>query len=162
MPCFVIHKETCTIRGSLLRNLVPSAIEPAARVVKSRQNLNGYWAPLSYPRSPYAVMPTTSTLAINGSLVILATYLFAKWLKPRALPGIPHYPVTSIWGDLPALGKERDQYGSPFEPGAFFSASHERLGPLYQVSAHGCNDSMSDSRCFIGLVWSISKRPFVE
>jgi hypothetical protein len=86
-------------------------------------------------------MPTTSTLAINGSLVILATYLISKWLKPRAIPGIPHHPITSIWGDLPALGKERDKYGSPFEPGAFFSASHERLGPLYQVSAHGCIDT---------------------
>ncbi|KAG8894578.1 hypothetical protein FRB99_001131 [Tulasnella sp. 403] len=60
-------------------------------------------------------------------------YLTTRFLRPKPLPGIPHYPVTSFFGDIMALGTDAVKYGTPFSEGAFFWTSVEKLGPIYQV-----------------------------
>ncbi|KAJ1303773.1 hypothetical protein OPQ81_008196 [Rhizoctonia solani] len=41
--------------------------------------------------------------AVIGSAV-LARIVYS-WLIPKPIPGIPHNPITSIWGDIPAIVK---------------------------------------------------------
>ncbi|KAH7317991.1 cytochrome P450 [Rhizoctonia solani] len=40
------------------------------------------------------------TVAIGSVLLIRLGY---SWLWPKPIPAIPHNPITSIWGDIPAL-----------------------------------------------------------
>ncbi|CUA76949.1 Putative cytochrome P450 CYP13A10 [Caenorhabditis elegans] [Rhizoctonia solani] len=44
----------------------------------------------------------TVAVVIGSALLIRLGY---AWLWPKPIPGIPHNPVTSIWGDVPAIIK---------------------------------------------------------
>lgn len=62
--------------------------------------------------------------------------LIAMLGKPRPVQGIPHYPVTSILGDIPKLLPLMWHYGSIFEyrdGDDFFSTTTRKLGPFFQV-----------------------------
>ncbi|KAH7334113.1 cytochrome P450 [Rhizoctonia solani] len=55
---------------------------------------------------------TNVLAAVVGSTVLVGmTY---SWLLPKPLANIPHNPVTSIWGDLPAIAKAKKGGRRPF------------------------------------------------
>lgn len=73
------------------------------------------------------------------SLVVLAisTVAFLKrWIRPKPLPGIPHYPVTSVLGDLPAVKQDMQLHGHFFEEQAIGAKAINELGPVFQVGSN--------------------------
>ncbi|CAE6448817.1 unnamed protein product [Rhizoctonia solani] len=50
-----------------------------------------------------ATLTNTATIVIISTLLARLSYL---WLLPKPIPQIPHNPVTSIWGDLPAFAHD--------------------------------------------------------
>ncbi|KDN33047.1 hypothetical protein RSAG8_13865, partial [Rhizoctonia solani AG-8 WAC10335] len=40
--------------------------------------------------------------AVLAASIMLVPFAYS-WLSPKPLPGIPHNPITSIWGDIPAI-----------------------------------------------------------
>ncbi|KAG8700977.1 hypothetical protein FRC11_012524, partial [Ceratobasidium sp. 423] len=55
----------------------------------------------------------TNTLAVVvGSAVV--TRIVYSWLTPKPIPNIPHNPITSIWGDIPAIVKASKEGGKHF------------------------------------------------
>lgn len=77
----------------------------------------------------------TLTVLLLLPAVILLTYPYFKtWFYPRAIPGIPHFPITSILGDLPVLARDTEKYGFIFERGGVGRRAIDELGPVFQVS----------------------------
>ncbi|CAE7211660.1 unnamed protein product [Rhizoctonia solani] len=48
------------------------------------------------------ILTNALALVIGCSLVVRISY---SWLMPKPIAGIPHNPITSIWGDIPAVVK---------------------------------------------------------
>ncbi|EUC66959.1 cytochrome P450 family protein [Rhizoctonia solani AG-3 Rhs1AP] len=48
----------------------------------------------------------TNTVAVV-LVFVLITHLSYSWLLPKPIPGIPHNPVTSVLGDLPAFSHDK-------------------------------------------------------
>ncbi|CUA66567.1 Cytochrome P450 86A1 [Rhizoctonia solani] len=42
--------------------------------------------------------------AVLTALVLFVRFAY-RWLSPKPIPGIPHDPITSIWGDIPAIAE---------------------------------------------------------
>ena len=61
------------------------------------------------------------------AIVVLARYL----LWPKPIPGIPHYEITSFWGDMNGMGEGLKKGGSSMS--GFFNPTAQKLGPIYQV-----------------------------
>ncbi|KAG9018268.1 hypothetical protein FRB90_011668 [Tulasnella sp. 427] len=74
-----------------------------------------------------------STAIVLSSTVAVSLALVIKWIRPKPLPGIPHHPITSFWGDLPAMAKAAKEYGTIYEHGSFFEQSMRELGPVFQI-----------------------------
>ncbi|CAE6436606.1 unnamed protein product [Rhizoctonia solani] len=51
-----------------------------------------------------ATLTNTAAVVIISTLLARLSYL---WLLPKPIPQIPHNPVTSIWGDLPAFAHDK-------------------------------------------------------
>ncbi|KAH7334114.1 hypothetical protein B0J17DRAFT_124574 [Rhizoctonia solani] len=45
---------------------------------------------------------TTNALALVIGCSLLAPLVYS-WMIPKPIPGVPHNPITSIWGDVPAI-----------------------------------------------------------
>ncbi|KAG8934296.1 hypothetical protein FRC02_010250 [Tulasnella sp. 418] len=62
-----------------------------------------------------------------GALLLLVRY----HLYPKPLPGIPHPPFTTIWGNIPELGEAIKTHQALSGP--FFERYARELGPIYQT-----------------------------
>ena len=81
------------------------------------------------------IMASWSFIGLLVALAVATAAIVVKWrFRPHPVPGIPHHPITSIWGDMPALGQSISKHGAAFEPGAFFDESYKKFGPVFQVS----------------------------
>ncbi|CAE6380490.1 unnamed protein product [Rhizoctonia solani] len=70
----------------------------------------------------------TIAVVIGPSLLIWLGY---RWLWPKPIPAIPHNPITSLWGDIPAIVKAaKEDKVSLVE---FLSNMGKRHGPICQV-----------------------------
>ncbi|KAG8910235.1 hypothetical protein FRC01_006448 [Tulasnella sp. 417] len=56
-----------------------------------------------------------------------------KWVRPKPIPGIPHYPITSFWGDIPKLTEDMRKYGNIFDENAFYGAAFKAGNPMWQM-----------------------------
>lgn len=75
--------------------------------------------------------PTILLVAL-GSLPLV---IFIKqWFRPKPIPGIPHFPITSIWGDIPAMDKDIKERGTFMEVGGLAEKAVHELGPIFQVN----------------------------
>ncbi|KAG8908011.1 hypothetical protein FRC01_007524 [Tulasnella sp. 417] len=74
-----------------------------------------------------------STFIVVSSTVAISLALVLKWVRPKPLPGIPHHPITSFWGDLPAMAAAAKKHGTIYELGSFFDQSMRELGPVFQI-----------------------------
>ncbi|KAG8965600.1 hypothetical protein FRC05_003194 [Tulasnella sp. 425] len=57
----------------------------------------------------------------------------AKWIRPKPLPGIPHFPITSFWGDIPRVAKDMRTQGTIFDGTGFMAEAFESGAPLWQM-----------------------------
>ncbi|KAG8978705.1 hypothetical protein FRC05_009978 [Tulasnella sp. 425] len=74
------------------------------------------------------LLPTAATCSIP--LVSLA---ILKWVRPKPIPGIPHYPITSFWGDIPKIKEDTEKYGTVVENGSIFRRALEGGQPIFQI-----------------------------
>lgn len=81
---------------------------------------------LPFLQSHSTIIVLSSTLAVSLALAI-------KLIRPKPLPGIPHHPITSFWGDLPRMAAAAKEHGTIYELGSFFEQSMRELGPVFQV-----------------------------
>ncbi|KAJ1304877.1 hypothetical protein OPQ81_006011 [Rhizoctonia solani] len=44
-----------------------------------------------------------SVVAVALVVSVLLVYFAYSWLSPKPIPGIPHNPISSVWGDIPAI-----------------------------------------------------------
>ncbi|KAH7339906.1 cytochrome P450 [Rhizoctonia solani] len=61
-------------------------------------------------------MSSAIYLVVAAVLVVsgLAIRFAYSWLSPKPIAGIPHNPITSIWGDIPAITKATKDGGRTF------------------------------------------------
>ena len=57
----------------------------------------------------FSGLPNTQLdpVAVVAVAILFLFGLFYKWLSPKPIPGVPHNPITSIWGDIPEITKLR-------------------------------------------------------
>ncbi|KAG8924677.1 hypothetical protein FRC01_011193 [Tulasnella sp. 417] len=63
---------------------------------------------------------------------------FAKWARPKPIPGIPHYPIASILGDIPRVTEDMRVYGNIFDGGGFYneaSKQERRFGRMVSLKS---------------------------
>ncbi|CAE6509741.1 unnamed protein product [Rhizoctonia solani] len=76
----------------------------------------------------YAALATTAVVVLLSALLARPSYL---WILPRPLPDIPHNPITSLLGDVPAIAQyEKDGKGVFTDFIAHLTAIH---GPILQI-----------------------------
>ncbi|KAH7339907.1 cytochrome P450 [Rhizoctonia solani] len=72
---------------------------------------------------------------INTAAVVLITVLLVRlsylWLLPKPIPKIPHNPVTSIWGDIPAFTHDKKNGLKLFS--SFVEDMVRIYGPISQI-----------------------------
>ncbi|CUA76947.1 Cytochrome P450 4V2 [Rhizoctonia solani] len=70
--------------------------------------------------------------AVAGAVgVVLLIRLGYSWLWPKPIPTIPHNPITSIWGDIPAIAKANKKDKVSFVE--FLGDMVKTHGPISQV-----------------------------
>ncbi|CAE6523753.1 unnamed protein product [Rhizoctonia solani] len=70
--------------------------------------------------------------AVAGAIgVVLLIRLGYSWLWPKPIPTIPHNPITSIWGDIPAIAKANKEDKVSFVE--FLGDMVKTHGPISQV-----------------------------
>ncbi|KIO21433.1 hypothetical protein M407DRAFT_28954 [Tulasnella calospora MUT 4182] len=57
----------------------------------------------------------------------------AKWIRPKPLPGIPHFPVTSFWGDIPRMARDMRTEGTIFDGKGFLAEAFQSAAPIWQM-----------------------------
>ncbi|KAG8910750.1 hypothetical protein FRC01_006150 [Tulasnella sp. 417] len=57
----------------------------------------------------------------------------AKWARPKPIPGIPHYPITSLLGDIPRVTEDMRVYGNIFDGGGFYNEAFKTGAPIWQL-----------------------------
>lgn len=72
--------------------------------------------------------------AILVAIFALLAHLVYLWLLPKPIPGIPHNPVASIWGDIPAITNATKDGKMTFA--GYVAGVVEKHGPILQVSLH--------------------------
>jgi hypothetical protein len=50
---------------------------------------------------------------------------------PKPIPGVPHNPVTSFWGDMLVMGQVEKETAATVQK--FFEPNARKLGAIYQV-----------------------------
>lgn len=73
-------------------------------------------------------LTNTATLIIISALIARCSY---SWLLPKPIPNIPHNPVTSIMGDIPAFTHDKKNGYKLFSN--FVEDMVERYGPISQI-----------------------------
>ncbi|KAG9018278.1 hypothetical protein FRB90_011678 [Tulasnella sp. 427] len=63
----------------------------------------------------------------------LAYLALAKWARPKPIPLIPHYPISSFWGDIPRLTDDMRKHGNIFDGDAFYGAAFKTGAPIWQL-----------------------------
>ncbi|KIO33746.1 hypothetical protein M407DRAFT_17357 [Tulasnella calospora MUT 4182] len=56
-----------------------------------------------------------------------------KWARPKPIPGIAHYPITSLLGDIPRVTEDMRVYGNIFDDGGFYNAAFKTGAPIWQL-----------------------------
>lgn len=82
-------------------------------------------------------------ICIIGLLSI--TFLLVRRIRPTPVGGIPHFPITSFWGDIPRMASDTAKYGNPFDGNGLICEGVRSLGPVFQVS-RGIRVAMSHFR----------------
>ncbi|CAE6443891.1 unnamed protein product [Rhizoctonia solani] len=72
----------------------------------------------------------TSTVALVFGTALLVR-LGYSWLWPKPIPGIPHNPIASIWGDMAAISKAKKENNMTFVD--FLGHMVKVHGPISQV-----------------------------
>lgn len=86
----------------------------------------------STPQSVMLDMLSNAQLGAAVAVVVAAVPLFQIFytsLLPKPIPGVPHNPVTSIWGDIPQIIKVSKH--KTF--GEHLADEVEKHGPIFQV-----------------------------
>lgn len=60
-------------------------------------------------------------------------FIIAPKLRIKPIPGIPHHPITSFWGDIPRLASDTEKFGTIFDGDAIVPTGVKALGPIFQV-----------------------------
>lgn len=91
-------------------------------------------------------------LGVATAVVVVAVPLFRlfyTFLLPRPISGVPHSPVSSIWGDIPrttmaTAAKTLSEY---------LADEAHKHGPIFQVGAtvHSTHECANNKFCFRGL-----------
>ncbi|KIO21435.1 hypothetical protein M407DRAFT_28957 [Tulasnella calospora MUT 4182] len=63
----------------------------------------------------------------------LAYLALAKWVRPKPLPGIPHFPITSFWGDIPRMAKDMRTEGTIFDGKGLLAEAFQSAAPIWQM-----------------------------
>ncbi|CAE6402677.1 unnamed protein product [Rhizoctonia solani] len=74
------------------------------------------------------VLTNTVAVALASVLVMRLSY---SWLLPKPIPGIPHNPVTSILGDIPAFTHDKKNGNKLFS--SFVADMVRTHGPISQI-----------------------------
>lgn len=82
-------------------------------------------APLGELLSDRLAVVVASALAL-----VLAVSLFFIWLWPKPIAGIPHNPITSIFGDVPEITQVIKSGRSASD---YYPMLVKRHGPVVQV-----------------------------
>ncbi|KAG8899757.1 hypothetical protein FRC01_010387, partial [Tulasnella sp. 417] len=56
-----------------------------------------------------------------------------KWIRPKPLPGIPHFPITSFWGDIPRVANDMRTHGTIFDGKGFMVEAFQSGAPMWQM-----------------------------
>ncbi|KAG8915337.1 Hsp70 suppressor, GTPase facilitates ribosomal subunit dissociation [Tulasnella sp. 408] len=90
----------------------------------SRRKLWSFSATTMSP-SPYIIS------AVCGiPLIYLA---LTKWIRPKPLPGIPHFAITSFWGDIPRMARDIRTEGTIFDGKGFMAEAFQTGAPIWQM-----------------------------
>ncbi|KAG8893205.1 hypothetical protein FRC00_010851, partial [Tulasnella sp. 408] len=58
---------------------------------------------------------------------------FTKWIRPKPLPGIPHFPITSFWGDIPRVVEDMRIHGTIFDGKGLMAEAFRTGVPMWQM-----------------------------
>ncbi|KAG8919817.1 hypothetical protein FRC02_001350 [Tulasnella sp. 418] len=77
-------------------------------------------------------MSSVTKSTVIACVVVSGASIWAirHWLYPKPIDGIPHFPITSILGDVPAMREAAKKKG---EMVSFFSKGVNELGPIFQL-----------------------------
>jgi hypothetical protein len=115
-------------------------------IALARSKAQVYLLPnLCLPSPSYQMASATHEYSINAAVLAVLFTVMARltymWLLPKPIPGIPHNPVASIWGDISTITQATKNGRQTFSD--YVASVVERHGPLLQVS---CQSFVQRSR----------------
>ncbi|KIO25299.1 hypothetical protein M407DRAFT_25415 [Tulasnella calospora MUT 4182] len=63
----------------------------------------------------------------------LVYVVLTKWIRPKPLPGIPHFPITSFWGDIPRVANDIRTHGTIFDGKGFMVEAFRSGASMWQM-----------------------------